>query len=890
MQSMESNIAPARAPWREGGGGSDGADVAYAKLDEAVSKIKSSYEVFRRIQLPLREKERDPQAWVALLEGGLPPHLRRTGTQPTVVLSISDCAEILLVAQKNARGAGGVDILHYLGIVEGRWRAVVWLVKQLVDTFAAAKSTSGRLDRTIWPWANEGSLADMLEGPVDLQAPKTRPGLSQVASASTFDELTDNTQPETMSRPEKLHHGVLGQVWRSLGAMIVSCADQVVKPEILEIIAYLHHHEIMPASIYSHSSVHDETAVQQPPTLHLLSSRILTSLSDAAWRAHERIVVEEAQAKGAQYAAIRPEIPGMAYRVNVAGLRPEIWLELVLWSCLHGGWVLEGAAILETLHTQKETWKPLSWRLLMPAGNYDMPDWDKLDYLFNTRSSTTMDPPDGPIPDVKRTVSSEVIDAYADAVLSLIDVKVGERGAPVLYLTKLLTMFKALLARSGLDLGSGSWHTVILRIVESQRSQGMDIKTLSRLVALNPDDGDNLNNRRPRTYREYVSDANTLLVGLCHQALAEQIKQGNLQSSLRALKLLQDITDASKRRSIFDFFRLMRDMPTEQGKAMDKGPFTSNLPRVEHPAFDLQIPPRTLAQFMELAIDAGADDLGRWLLYSDEVDMPLIPEFMYTDPRITPALIQFATKTNDRELLRKLIELRAQHDTTEGNQAVYSQAVALAFFDTQISLRRWDAAERILQYLGDEDKLPFMVRNLATVAHQMLLLRHEHTSAGVDKESDLERAKAIFRKLIRGPEDKILAMYDGLRPNFTTFRIIVRQAAEEIKQQRLAKTVSSEKPIGDVVSEPRMGASRGAGEMESTEHVFTPAETITWAAECLQLVGMPAEDFRIELYKMLEKEELLFLRAELPSLFREAEKEVITNDREDDEDGSKSSA
>ena len=145
---------------------------------------------------------------------------------------------------------------------------------------------------------------------------------------------------------------------------------------------------IMPMSIYNQRPSPDSTAIQQPPTLRLFSSRILTSLSDAAWRAHEKMVVQEAKAKGGDYAALRPEIPGMAYRIYVAGLRPEVWMELILWSCLHGGWVIDGVKILRMLSSEpsQRQWRSLSWRTLAAAEGGKDDDWDKFDYIFNTQS------------------------------------------------------------------------------------------------------------------------------------------------------------------------------------------------------------------------------------------------------------------------------------------------------------------------------------------------------------------------------------------------------------------------------------------------------------------------------------------------------------------------
>ena len=708
------------------------------------------FDVFKRVPFPERDQKRDPRVWVAMLEAGLPPHLRhKTSSASVTTLDAADCAEILLAAQDGVRSEVGVDILYELGIVEGRWRAAVWLVKHLVENFATRKPKVDRLTQTIWPWNIEGSLQDLCLQPVDLQKPER----AETASlgpilAPTLDELTDDLKPENMGRTEKLRRAILGQVWRSLGAMIITCTDGVVKAEILEIIAYLHHSEIMPASIYSQKPGLDETTIQQPPTLHLLSSRILTSLSDAAWRAHERVVVEEVHAKGGEYVALRPEIPGMAYRVNVAGLRPEIWLELVLWACLHGGWILEGAAVLRSVYRQKPQWKPLSWRSLLPAETRSSPNWDKLDYLFNSRSSATMDPPAGPIPDVKNTVSSEIVNAYVDAILSTVNVGVGERGAPLNYVLAQLNMFKNFLERSGARLTGAVWDAVLLRFVDLRANSAFRPHNLTGLGGLTSRFEHDVDSNRSRNSLQDTLYGSAFFLGLCHRVLRSEIVAGNLEGALRAFKALQDYTDSNKRQALEQFFASIRNAQTSDQASSENDLFTSNYSRLDYPSFSLQIPAPTLGRFLALITDTKAYDLGKWLLYNEEVDGPLIPERLYTDPATAPALIAFATQTNDRALLSRLIELRAQANTDTGEGPTLRSSVTQSFFDTQVALRRFDAAERLLQHMMDSSTSSWNIVNLASLGRAMLALRQNEINDSSDSGKNLERAKRIFSRMV----------------------------------------------------------------------------------------------------------------------------------------------
>jgi len=743
------------------------------------------YDVFNRLEFP-HGNEKDPQVWVAMLEAGLPPHLRgSTASSPSpIALDAADCAEILCAARECSPLTTEGDLLYTLGMIEGRWKAIVWLVKHLVENFTFRKARVGTLTQTIWPWTNEGSLDRITSNAIDLEPPKQIDHAALGTNLTpTLSELTDDHKPENLSRTERLQRAALGQIWRSLGEMIVACDDGVVKPEILEIIAYLHHQEVMPASIYSQQPRGDETAIQQPPTLHLLSSRILTSLSDAAWRAHEKIVVEESKVRGGEYMPLRPEIPGMAYRVNVTGLRPEIWLELVLWSCLHGGWIFEGAAVLRTVYNRKPQWKPLAWRAIVPSETRGVPDWNRLDYLFNTQLSSTMDPHDGPVYSVERTVSSEIVNAYVDALLSVADVGVGNRGAsPGLSLTY-LRIFKNFLERSGLTLAGGSWDAVVLRLTEMHLNHTLSPRLLRQLMNLTTGFGEDIEAASNFGLPGYTLDGNALFIELCHRALYAQIRAGGLQDAMKTFQLLREYTDDNKRRSLHDFFQSIQRAASLDHGVSETELFTGNLPRIEYPAFDAQIPATILGPFLELITDSGKYKLGRWLLYSNELDGPLIPERLYADPAVAPALIKFAAKVNDRALLSRLINASADRNKTLGEGPSLPHNVARAFFNTQISMRRWDAAERVLEYLNDEGGSTWNVTNLATLAHEMLPLRHAVLSGGSNHSTDLARAEDIFSSMIRTPRCQgndhevlmFLTMFASIDPYWTSYCLSLRK-------------------------------------------------------------------------------------------------------------------
>lgn len=663
---------------------------------------------------------------------------------------VSKTAAFVLEANEHFNG-----FLPWLAVKQGRWKAAVWIVKLLLERYHAEPQGSNRISHLVQQWNRTGTLDDLLTEPLYLvpepgqvQTPHIKP-----LSAPSLDYLTQN-KPAGLTSVENKRHDILGVIWHGIGRLIISCANDPsiaggeVKPEILEMIALLHHYEFMPSSIYNYVPSESRDAIQQPPTLHLLSSRIMTALSDAAWRAREMTAFEEAKRKGSNPLGV--EAKGSAYRVRVSGIKPEVWLELILWSCLHGGWVVDGASLLSSFVKSKdaEQWKPISWRdalgAIMPFGQKNLLDWDSIKYMFDTRSTATMDNVDVTGLRVEKTVSSEVVNAYIDALLNAVSVDSGERGMLLSVVTRSLRDLQKFLQRADLNLGGGSWDAMLLRLVESG---GLDIERnpsiVRRLVELSPRIGEELKSRRSQVLPSYVLDGSATLLGLLHRALHAQIRNGNLEGALEVFKLLQERVDDDRHRSLGDFFKQMHLNSSKPGFS-SSGLFTSNFTGIDYPSFDTQIPPTTLAAFLELVTESKAFDFGRWMLYNQDIDGPIISDGLYSEPAISAAVVRFATAVDDKDLLTKVTKLGAV-ESTEGRPSVPSTLLQ-AFFDTQIELRRWQSALRILEHMRDSEGYHWHIANVASVAKIMIL----ESRPGGAATDDFKRAQAFFQAMLSG--------------------------------------------------------------------------------------------------------------------------------------------
>lgn len=711
-------------------------------IDGASHKSRSrKYPVFNRLAHPHHSAE----AWTALLEGALPPHLRdHRVTPPALTLSAAEVAQILLAAQyPEDSEVEGIDLLYHLGFVQDRWIAVVWLIKKLVDRYPARHGQSSRLTHVneLWQHKQLSRLQDLVSGPIELDPEEFSSLASGAVKAETLDEIAGTQASEKFSSAERLQHDALGQIWRTLGAMTKACAGGDIKPEVLEIIAYLHHREIMPVSIYQAEPHPDRSAVQQPPLIPFLSSRILTSLSDAAWRAHEKLVIEESKANGNHYDSVRPEIPGSVFRVHVAGLRPEVWMELILWSCLYGGWIKQGREILRTIlvsNQKSELWSLLSWaeyeKQLPVDSRHESRDWLSWEYIFKTRRSSTMDDEAGPQRSVDKTISSEVVSAYVDAMLCTTNVGVGYRGVDIEELVQDLYDFRKALFKQNYFLTFGTWDAVVLRLVDYRSTaHSIDVGLVRDIANLSSSFGQGLYERNAETLPAYVLDGNSAVQGLLHRTLQSEIQSGSFEGALRIFKLIHDRVDGNKRKLIAEFFGTFPSPDSANQRRM----FTSNVEGIEYPAAEMQIPPTILGPFLQKATEAKAFDFARWLFLPScggFVDA-VIPPSMFNDRTMQPALIQFATESGNQELLAKFV----RKDLARSSLRVILNA--------QIQRLQWDSAVDVLRHLATTPGDSWGSGAVVQLIRTMFLQRRLAMAGDTQAERHADRAEHILRDM-----------------------------------------------------------------------------------------------------------------------------------------------
>ncbi|KAF1978668.1 hypothetical protein BU23DRAFT_587050 [Bimuria novae-zelandiae CBS 107.79] len=710
------------------------------------------------IPLPAQHVRADIGHWLLAIDPYLPPHLRRSQSNETaasetssfpwatdVSVTPTDIAYFLVAAQYYSH-----NVLSHLALKEERWDTVVWIAKKLVEDGKRSQKNPTKIEpfaNAILPEQQRLSLAELTENPLWLRTGRSLFAQSN-HSASNLDDIT--SIPETIDVRHRLVKRALGQLWRTLGSMILLAAeeerggDPEIMDRVLEILAYLHHMDLIPDSVYAHKPEPDNYALQQPPTLETLSSKILTALSDAQWRAHEKSVKVATERLNASY-FLGHEIPGSRYRVHVTELTPAVWMELILWSCLHGGWSVEGSAILQEIasHQSERPWVLTSWKELLQASTTQK-GWG----LFGAREDAAPKP--------ERRISSEIVAAIVDGLVNDARLGVGARGiTPELLVARIKTL-KQFLDKNALSLGSTTWDSIMSRLLESgsivpEKRPEMLLSILdlasefgSEVSAINASSKPTLVESEP----PYFFEPTTVPISLLHRTIRSFVQSGDIAGAMNTLQKLLELTDQNKQKSLEHFFELLKTIPLRQAE-----PFTSRLPPLEFPAFENQLSVPLLAKLLDLSTDAKLYDLGRWFLFSEGLDEPLIRPGMYGNFVMAAAIIRFGTLAGEHDLVLQIVNKTITTTSAPGQpekpRMPYEFFTALLC--SQIKLNRWNPVNGMQNYALESPGFRVQPQILAQFGAELLRL-----SAPTETDDTKLDARTAFKNMLFAWENLVL--------------------------------------------------------------------------------------------------------------------------------------
>ncbi len=704
---------------------------------------------------------RNPKAWAEVLDQYLPHELRLgangTGRQYSAGDTLRPIESLprLLWSARTTKPLK-LDLLSFVGVAQGRWEAVVWLAKAMLNQSLRPKyALDWETARNVHddPWLRFGeSLEELTSHPIWVEeSPRT---------SNPSPSLGETKTSEHWQVADHLKHEGVGQIWQSIGCMILQAADHSTEDEnfklimfnVYQILAHLHHINALPETIYNYTPAEDPSVLQRPPTLNLLSSRIMTILSDTAWKVHEKEVSSktfpiEASKKKNDY-----DIPAASLQPRFRELGPEVWLDLVLWSCVEGGWITEGAWIVGEMMRRKgeQRWSAVNWHALSKQ-SVQSDAWSRVKSEIARsrmnqigRGISIAGRPGDPtiLETVPRTVSSEVIVALSDGLVSTMRRTTSLQGNSPAEVQQYLNVCKNLLERKHFALDTNSWNGIVLRLVESGGlSLEAEPRLLEYIINLTPSylkelDPSKIDESPSSSAGGYTADQTTANLGLLHKLLHAFSNQGDLQGALRTFRKLQVSVDANRNRAIQEFALNLGGQKAVEASSDSTGDDFDAVPGVH-----LSIPTNVLAAFLDLVTEAKLFEFGRWLLNSDEVDGPTIPPGRYSDEALQPALLRFATATADASLLNKI---------TKTLVAPLPVNILRALMHCQIPLRKFDAIGNILAYFQQDKGMEWNATDVMVIARAVLRIENDTKINSFDKAHLMSKAHALLQGLLQG--------------------------------------------------------------------------------------------------------------------------------------------
>jgi hypothetical protein len=592
-------------------------------------------------------------AWVDALERliVLPPSSFNSGNESTLSAK-EKCASMTNIIVEARESSTRTDILAELGVMRGRWPVVLSVVETLIaDASGCVRNDSLAQVPSNLEWPSSTPLENMTIQPIEVD----KISYTDNRNSAQWDELHfDPRYTDTMAMEKS--RGV-EQIWMSLGSIILDAAD--LPPEkchqamnyVYQIIAQLHNSSFIPEDVYSYVHSSYDSTVRRPPIMHLLYSRILTTLSDAVWRAHQDHVIAQAASAGATYKDLVHDPPGGRFRLKVRELGPEAWLEFVLWCCVDGGLATAGSWIVERMRSRNTDHPWFAARYISDASDRASAgtpvDWARV----RLRHGGIVGQIEGysrekPFVEMeKRTISVEV-------VLALVEASINARSPDVVGSGCMLesaqtSVLKLLMFLEPHNLPQKYFDYLTVRILEPLLFDfEKDCTTLQRLAGRLKEIRSLETIQKPGEYLptlqvDSVLEQSEVFAGVLHQAFESLAVAGRVCPTVDTFNQIQELVDQSKLRSIGSFLHSPRQPQKNFFSSRD---FAFNQ---EYTSSHGQLPAQRLAPLLDVITDAGLTELGKWLLYSMDVDGPLIPLSLYNQSSLSPSILRFAAATGD---------------------------------------------------------------------------------------------------------------------------------------------------------------------------------------------------------------------------------------------------
>lgn len=678
--------------------------------------------------------------WAAQVEQFLPKELCRVNKHESRDISRdgSDFKRLLGILTE-ARTRRDVDILSVMVLNHRRHKAAMFLADVLLNPLATVPRVFAEEQlpsNIVWP---VDSLSEVSRRPLeldhDLHVDKRAAMALVRASQSQVGE--DDLQR------------VLQIVWPFLATLVKTSTSRPseeakdIMSTVHQILARMHNLDLVPPTVYTYAVPHGSTTVQKPPILNLLNSRILSTLSDAVWRAQQDDAIAQALKEGKSFDDVSHHPPGGRFRLRLRELGPEVWLEFILWCCTEGGLTAAGSSIINMLQEDPtHRWSAVHWTTGPALENKTPPiDWERVKRRHGgpvgQREAYSGDQPF--VEMQRRTISAEVVLALVECSINSLAAASSASGSVVDDVASQIRRLVSFLEPHGLP--SAYFDYLAVRFLQTEpvpMQRGPDtlrkwVSIISQLRSLDSVEG------RPQSGANFdfdcVVEHSELSAGVLHQALQVYIGLNLVTKAVDTFTDLQKLVDARKLEAIGEFLSLT--MRPRDG-------FFTARPRghLDFTNSHGQLPMYKLAPFLKLVADAKLFGLGDWLLFSEDVDGPLIPPSAYRQPSIAVALCHYAAAKEDPSLIQSI--LMARRDSKRR----LTVNLLRALINFHIHVREWASTSFLLQELKNAEGGGYSPSIVAHLAASILRLETEASSHV--RDSHLKEATTLLQDILGG--------------------------------------------------------------------------------------------------------------------------------------------
>ena len=587
--------------------------------------------------------------WVATLEQFLPDELRgslyRGSGAPRS--SLIELVAALQAAREEV-GRGTFSQLARMVNKDARGEAVLYIVDQIVQSQLSVlrKQSVGSPSNVTWP--GNSLVTTFSTVPIEVMKP-----IKSTGTTARLDGL-----PEVDASPQRhAAHAAMAEVWLCLGNLIINSESQTadqsrVSMSVMQrVLARLHHHEVIPKEIYAYSQPLHSSIIQRPPLLHLLSSRILTALSDAVWRSQQDDLHRKAAAQDRSVENVATDPPERRFRLKTREIGREVWLEFILWCCVESGHATVGARLIHRLKQRTDQpWFAISWTSNSTEQSQVLVDWDRV----KQRTGGTVGRIEGyssekPLVEApSRTISVEVVLALVENVLT------SPPDGGCMAFSETVKSLIGFLEPHNLPMGYFDYLSSRLLQLDNRGiiSHPNDLQQWSRTTQyLRELEQANATERLPPNlaYRSVIQH-NDFQAGIMHQVLQAFVHADYAEEAVVTFTEMQQMVDSSKMMAIGSFL----NSPVE-GEA---GFFASRPDLGSRDFVDShgQLPMYKVACFFNMVTDNNLIAMNEWMLYSSDVDGPAIPRGQWKQPSVASALLRYALETGDEVIMRSVIQ------------------------------------------------------------------------------------------------------------------------------------------------------------------------------------------------------------------------------------------